>query len=113
MSHPLDHQANRATRVEDQRKAKQREAMFRADVQTVMASKSARRVLWAFLQDVGVDSSPFSQNGLAMAHATGLQDGGKWWLNVLRAHCPELEATMRAEARKPEVIERDPEAESE
>lgn len=108
MSHPLDHQANAATRREEQRQAKQREAIFKADVRDVMASKAMRRVLWQFLVDTGIDQTVFRSDPAAMGHASGLQNAGRWWLDTIRACCPEIEATMRAEARKPERFDPDP-----
>lgn len=79
------------------KQAKWQEEIFRADVQHLLNDPAMRRVLWRYWQDMGLDVSPFATNAMAQSHAIGLQDAAKWWLNVIRAHCPEKEAQVRKE----------------
>ena len=71
---------------------------LRESVRAVLATEPGRRVVWAFLQAVGIDSTTFNTNAMAQSHAAGLQDGGRWWLNLIRDACPEREAQMRADS---------------
>lgn len=100
MSRPYDHDARRQHDREAAREAKLRDAQQQADVQQVMKLPAMRRILHTFLNDVGVDGSPFATNAMAQSHAIGLQDAGKWWLNLIRTYCPEKEAIIRAEGQK-------------
>ena len=95
----------------DERARKQREELnrikreakaFRADVQAVMALPEVRRIVWRFLSVAGVDSYAYRQKPHDMVVAAAMQDNARWWLEVIREHCPEREAQMRAEARKAE-----------
>lgn len=70
-------------------------AVFRADVQRALENPGTRVLVAHFLTAMGIDNSPFSTNGLEQARAIGLQDAGRWWLNVIRAHCPEREPQLR------------------
>jgi hypothetical protein len=98
---PLDDQERRdAQDAEERRTARLRAAQFRSDVQAVLAEPAGRRVLWAFLCESGADVSPLRADNLTTGHAIGWQDAAGWWVNAMRAHCPEREAQMRAEARK-------------
>ena len=58
---------------------------------------AARRILWLFMLQTGLDASPFATNAMAQSHAIGMQDAAKWWLNLVRDHCPEKEAQIRRE----------------
>lgn len=95
MTHPADRDAIEA----QQREARQAEKWFqeqlRADVQQVMNFPAARRILFLFTQQMGLDGSPFATNAMAQSHAIGLQDAAKWWVNLIRDHCPEKEAQIR------------------
>lgn len=97
MTHPADREAIEA----QERAARQGEKWFqeqlRADVQQVMNVPAARRILWLFMQQTGLDASPFATNAMAQSHAIGMQDAAKWWLNLVRDHCPEKEAQIRRE----------------
>ena len=83
-----------------EKEARIRAEIFRADVQQIMKLDSMRRVLGEFFAQVGLDDSPFSPNAMQQSHAIGLQDAAKWWINVIRLHCPEREALIRAEFNK-------------
>jgi len=71
---------------------------LREDVRTVLAEPVGRRVVWAFLQAMGVDASAFNTNAMAQSRAIGRQEAALWWLLAIRDNCPEREAQMRAEA---------------
>jgi hypothetical protein len=88
------------TEREDKQRAKQMAQQLRADVQEVMKLPAMQRTLMAFLQTAGIDFTAYRDNPTAMAHAAGWRDAGQWWLDVIRQHCPEREAQMRAEANK-------------
>lgn len=100
MSDPYDIDARRQAEREAKREAKLRGDLFKADVQQVMKLPAMRRILWAFLNDMGIDQSPFATNAMLQSHGIGKHDAGKWWLNVIRDNCPEREAQMRAEGDK-------------
>lgn len=88
-----------ARQQRDQRqREKWEEERFRADLQHVMKEPALRRVMWRFWKDVGLDGSPFATNAMAQSHAIGLKDAAMWWVNAIRAHCPEREAQIRNEA---------------
>lgn len=98
---PIDASEQRAQRqAEERRDARHRAEQMRRDVQTVFAEPQARRVLAAFIADAGLDLSAYRENPAAMAHAVAWQDAARWWLDLLRAHCPEREAQMRKESRE-------------
>lgn len=98
MSHPLQRDEV------GERRAKEREKFlfrrFGDDARAILRTEEGRRVLYAFLQDMGVDKTPFSTNAMTQSMLIGKQDAGKWWLNVIRVHCPEIERKMRVEAEK-------------
>ncbi|MCF3462778.1 hypothetical protein GTY70_02635 [Stenotrophomonas maltophilia] len=71
---------------------------LREDVRTVLADPVGRRVVWTFLQAMGVDISAFNTNAMAQSRAIGRQEAAQWWLLAIRDNCPEREAQMRAEA---------------
>ena len=77
-------------------------AEFRRDVQEVMKFPAMRRVLWRFLSDANLDGSAYSRDPHDTAYRLGQQDAAGWWINAVRAHCPERETDMRAEARRAE-----------
>lgn len=97
MSHPADRNAIEAQQRRDRDAEKWFQEQLRADVQQVMNLPSARRILWLFMQQTGVDASPFATNAMAQSHAIGMQDAAKWWLNLIRDHCPEKEQQIRRE----------------
>lgn len=95
-----DQEARELALREEKRLDKIRRAQLRADVQAVFGLPGGRRLLWVFLQDSAADVSPLRDDAMKTAHAIGWADAAGWWLNTLRAHCPEREGQMRAEARK-------------
>lgn len=97
MTHPADRTAIEAKQRADREAEKWFQEQLRADVQQVMNLPAARRILWLFMQQTGMDASPFATNAMAQSHAIGMQDAGKWWLNLVRDHCPEKEAQIRRE----------------
>lgn len=71
---------------------------LREDIRTLLTDPAGRRVVWAFLQSMGVDTSAFNTNAMAQSRAIGRQEAAQWWLLAIRDNCPEREAQMRAEA---------------
>jgi len=71
---------------------------LREDIRSVLSEPVGRRVVWAFLQAMGVDASAFNTNAMAQSRAIGRQEAALWWLLAIRDNCPEREAQMRAEA---------------
>lgn len=101
MTDPIeDSEIRQAREDEERRQARLRAKQFRKDVQEVLGTEAARRVLWAFLQTANADGSAYRENSQAMAHAVAWHDAAGWWIHNLRTHCPEREAQMRAEARR-------------
>ena len=97
MSHPLDREAiNELARKEREREKWLREQL-RADFKQVMNIEGMRRILYLFMQQMGVDSSPFATNAMAQSHAIGKQDAAGWWVDLMREFCPEKEAQVRRE----------------
>lgn len=96
MSHDFDR--TRQRKQTDQNKERLR--LFRDDFKHALSDEKVRRVLFVFMQAVGLDGSPFNTNAMAQSHATGQQDAARWWLNAIRDMCPEREAQMRAEANR-------------
>ena len=92
---PFDRDAAVAQQREDARLEKFAREQLRADVQQVMNLEATRRILWLFMLHSGMDASPFATNAMQQSHAIGLQDAGKWWLNLVREFCPEKEQQIR------------------
>lgn len=86
---------------EEQRAAKARkkehEAKFRAATQAVMKDPNARFLLGEFFAAAAIDVSPRRDTDRLTYHAIGWMDAGSWWLDAIRRHCPEREATIRTE----------------
>lgn len=97
MTHPADRTAIEAQQRKDRATEKWFQEQIKVDVQQVMNLPAARRILWLFMQQTGIDVSPFSTNAMAQSHAIGMQDAAKWWLNLIRDHCPEKEQQIRRE----------------
>jgi hypothetical protein len=100
MTHPLDNDAREQEARAEQLRAKVAAAQLRKDVQTVLGTEQGRRLVWLFLQTAAIDVSPLRADPVLMAHAVGWQDAGSHWINLIRSHCPEREAQMRAEAKR-------------
>lgn len=92
-----DREARQREAAEQGKRARRRE---REDVKAALALPETRRLLARFLADAGVDVSAYRETPTAMAFAGGWQDAGRWWLALIREHCPEREAQMRAEAKR-------------
>lgn len=97
MTHPVDRDRAERQRRLDQQHARDVAAQLRADVQEVMNLPAMRRILFLFMQQTGLDVSPFATNAMQQSHAIGMQDAAKWWVNLIREHCPEKEAQVRRE----------------
>lgn len=97
MTHHMDHDRARRQQQDQQRAQAIQDGLFKKAVQEALGNPNVRLMLWEFLQQMGLDASPFSGNGPAQAHAIGQQDAARWWLNVIRRHCPEREAQIRNE----------------
>ena len=89
----------------DQEAARQESALLRLqlrqmaeDVRGALAHEPTRRLLWVFLQTMGLDDSPFNTNAMAQSRAIGRTEAAQWWLRAIRDNCPERESQMRAEA---------------
>ncbi|WP_045764620.1 hypothetical protein [Xanthomonas albilineans] len=98
MTHPLirSNDAERAARLIEKMQFKQ----LQDDVRAVFDLPAGRRLVWAFLQAMGIDGSPFNTNAMAQARAIGRQEAAQWWLHAIRDNCPERESQMRTEANK-------------
>lgn len=96
MAHDFERNAERQ-RKEAEKNARRQ---FRADARAVFADASARRLVYQFMQTMGLDASPFNTNSMTQSAFIGRQDAARWWLNLIRDACPEREAQMRAEAAK-------------
>lgn len=97
MSHPLDREEiERARKVQE--KAEQlANQQQRADIQQLMNLPAGRRILYAFMHNMGLDESAFSTNAMAQSRSIGRQEGAQWFLGLIREHCPEKEAQIRTE----------------
>lgn len=97
MTHPLDRdssiQRERAAKLHGERM----DAEFQRDVQTALDSAPLRRILGRFFFEMKLDGSPLNTNGMMQSHGIGLQDAARWWINVIREHCPEREVQIRIE----------------
>lgn len=99
MTHHLDPERNRKADRQGQALTAQRQAIFERAFRRAMDNEDTRAVLNAFFQEVGLDGSPFHPHGSHQSHMIGMQDAAKWWVNAIRAHCPEREPQLRIEAR--------------
>lgn len=75
------------------------DATVRADAQAMMEKEGNRRLLYLFMQQMGIDRSAFSTNAMQQSHAIGKQEAAAWWINLIREHCPEREAQVRKDGR--------------
>lgn len=97
----LDAYANREAEEKARRKAMQyAQQKEREDIVAMMALPASRRLMARFLDTTGIDTTSYRDTPIAMGHASGWQDAARWWLEVIREHCPEREAQMRAEAKR-------------
>ena len=70
------------------------------DIRGALDDQRVRRLLWQFVQTMGLDASPYRAEPADTARAIGRQEAGQWWINAIRDNCPEREAQMRAEANR-------------
>ncbi|MDY4297523.1 MULTISPECIES: hypothetical protein [unclassified Xanthomonas] len=98
MTHPLtrSNAAQRAAALIEETQFRQ----LQDDIRAVFDLPAGRRLVWAFVQAMGVDASPFNTNAMAQARAIGRQEAAQWWLHAIRDNCPEREPQMRTEANK-------------
>ena len=96
----FDFDARRQRDREAQRQERRDRELLKADVQAMFNSQSTRRVMAAFLEDMGLDASPFSPNAMTQSHAIGRQEAARWWVQQIRAYCPEKEQVMRIERQQ-------------
>ena len=105
--HPFDRDAIDAQRRDEVQAEKFARAQLQADVQQVMNLEAMRRILWLFMQQSGLDGSPFATNAMQQSYGIGQADAAKWWVNLVREFCPEKEQQIRrdgmamAKARPP------------
>lgn len=100
MRAPLDIEERERQRRIDKKAERLANAQQRADIQEIMNTKAGRRILYAFMHQMGIDASAFSPNAMAQSHAIGRQEGAQWWVNLIREHCPEKEAQIRIEGQE-------------
>lgn len=96
----MSHDFTRENERQRKQAEKQARRQFRADARALFADESSRRLVFQFLQAMGIDQSPFHTNSMTQSSLIGRQDAARWWLNLIRDACPEREAQMRAEAAK-------------
>jgi hypothetical protein len=70
------------------------------DIRGALEDPRVRRLLWQFVQTMGLDDSPYRPEPSDQARAIGRMEAGQWWLRAIRDNCPEREAQMRAEANR-------------
>lgn len=86
---------------QEQRERRLLELQFQqlqGDVRSVLETSAGRRLIWTFIQAMGVDETPFNTNAMAQSRLIGRAEAAQWWLRAIRENCPEREAQMRAEA---------------
>lgn len=106
MSHPLDSESSRRRDRDERKRLADQEEIFRKDFQQLLSTPGARRVLYRFIAEMGLDTSPFNTNAMAQSRSIGLQDAAKWWINAIREHCPEREAMLRIEGKTNALLQR-------
>lgn len=91
-------EARAAERRRQLERAKELHALkVKAAVQSVMRTPEGRFLLGEFFNDAGLDASPRHDKVHDTYHAIGWLDAASWWLNLVRAYCPEREAEIRKE----------------
>ena len=91
-------------REQDRRRERRREAAgreearrFKAAVQDVMRQPAARLLFAEFFEAMGLDESAFNTNAMAQSRMIGRQEGARWWIEAIRAACPEQEVAIRVD----------------
>lgn len=92
---------------QDVERQRQQEALARLqhqqlveDIRGTLDDQRMRRLLWQFVQVMGLDASPYRDEPTDTARAIGRQEAAQWWMNAIRDNCPEREAQMRSEANR-------------
>lgn len=93
----LTEEQREARRREEEQRRKLHAAKLREAARLVFKIPEARFLFGEFFHDAGMDVSPMRDTDRATYHAIGWQDSGSWWVNAIRAHCPEREAEIRKE----------------
>lgn len=97
MGHELDREElNRKARLSAQA-AERFDADMRKRIKSLLDVPDNRLVVSHFIAQIDIDASPFSPNAMTQSHNIGKQDAAKWWINAIRAACPEKELPMRRE----------------
>jgi hypothetical protein len=100
MAHDLDRgEKDRKARLVSQASEKF-DAEMRKRIKAMLDVPDNRMVVSHFIAQIDIDASPFSPNAMTQSHAIGKQDAAKWWINAIRAACPEKELPMRREYEK-------------
>lgn len=97
MSHPLDRESAQRAELAMKRAQGIQQGLFKKAAQAALADPNVRHILWEFMQQMGLDRSPFNPNAMTQSHNIGKQEAVGWFLNVMREHCPEREAQVRIE----------------
>lgn len=97
MAHDLDRgEQDRKARLIAQASQKF-DGEMRQKLKTMLDNPDNRLVVSRFLEDMGIGKSPFSPNAMTQSHAIGKQEAAQWWIDSIRAACPEKELPMRRE----------------
>lgn len=72
-------------------------AEMRQKLKAMLDNPDNRLIVSQFMEDMGVGKSPFSPNAMTQSHAIGKQEAAQWWIDSIRAACPEKELPMRRE----------------
>lgn len=100
MGHDMDRDAQREQAAQAEAEVARKEDEFREWVKSLLAVRENRLIISRFMDDVGVDKSPFNTTAMTQSHLIGRQDAGRWWQNLIREAAPEKEPVMRAEYAK-------------
>jgi hypothetical protein len=73
------------------------DAEMRQKLKAMLDNPDNRLIVSRFLEDMGLGKSPFSPNAMTQSHAIGKQEAAQWWVDSIRAACPEKELPMRRE----------------
>ncbi len=92
--------SSRSEQADAKKAERLRQKQENEDLAAVLSTAEGRRLVWRFLEVAGPFRTCFNTNAMTMAHSTGWQDAGKWWLSEIERACPERFAQMAAEARK-------------
>ena len=70
---------------------------MRQKLKAMLDNLDNRLVISRFLEDMGLGKSPFSPNAMTQSREIGKQEAAQWWIDSIRAACPEKELPMRRE----------------